>query len=116
MRKAQIIVCENNQGKIEILYKGKPLEYTIYQEQQRQAEVASSKDIDSKLKKPYKPSKDHPWRRNGQFRRRTPNSEVHNYEVNPPQIDVSWIFPNRTSLLPEIRTFLLCLDTGRLNY
>lgn len=83
MRKAQIIVCENNQGKIEILYKGKPLEYTIYQEQQRQAEVASSKDIDSKLKKPYKPSKDHPWRRNGQFRRRTPNSEVHNYEVNP---------------------------------
>jgi len=76
MRKASVTVCENNQGKIEILYKGQPLEYTIYQEQQRQAEVVSSKDIDSKLKKPYKPSKDHPWRRNGQFKRRKPNSEV----------------------------------------
>ena len=76
MRKASVTVCENNQGKIEILYKGQPLEYTIYQEQQRQSEVVSSKDIDSKLKKPYKPSKDHPWRRNGQFKRRKPNSEV----------------------------------------
>ena len=76
MRNTPVTVCEDHQGTINILYKGHSLEYSIYQKQQRQAEVVSSKDIDSKLKKPYKPSKDHPWRRNGQFKRRKPNSEV----------------------------------------
>ena len=76
MRNTPVTVCEDHQGTIDILYKGHSLEYSIYQKQQRQAEVVSSKDIDSKLKKPYKPSKDHPWRRNGQFKRRKPNSEV----------------------------------------
>ena len=83
MRKASVTVCENNQGKLEILYKGQPLGYTIYLKQQRQAEVVSSKNIDNQLKKPYKPSKNHPWRRNGQFKRRKPNSDVPKYEVNP---------------------------------
>jgi len=76
MRNTPVTVCEDHQGTINILYKGHSLEYSIYQKQQRQAEVVSSKDIDSKLKKPYKPSKDHPWRRNGQFKRRKPNTEV----------------------------------------
>jgi transposase len=83
MRKAQIIVCENNQGKIEILYKGQSLEYTIYQKQLRQAEVVSSKDIDHKLKKPYKPGKNHPWRRYGQFERSKPVSKVAQNEPAP---------------------------------
>lgn len=65
LRKASVTVCENSQGKIEILYKGQPLGYTIFQVQQRQAEVVSSKAIDKKLKKPHKPGKDHPWRRYG---------------------------------------------------
>ena len=83
MRKASVTVCENNQGKIEILYKGQPLEYTIYQKQQRQAEVVSSKDIDNKLKKPYKPGKNHPWRRYGQFERSKPVSKVAQNEPAP---------------------------------
>ncbi|MGB3700569.1 MAG: ISNCY family transposase [Anaerolineales bacterium] len=83
MRKASVTVCENNQGKIEILYKGQPLEYTIYQEQQRQAEVVSSKDIHNKLKKPYKPGKNHPWRRYGQFERSKPISKVAQNEPAP---------------------------------
>jgi hypothetical protein len=65
MRKAPVTVCEDKQGEINILYKGQPLEYTIYQKQERQAEVVSSKSIDDKLKKPHKPGKDHPWRRYG---------------------------------------------------
>ncbi len=69
MRNAPVTVCEDDQGTIGILYKGQSLEYSIYQKQQRQAEVVSSKAIDEKLKKPYKPSKDHPWRRYGQFKR-----------------------------------------------
>lgn len=65
MRKAQVTVCENDQGVVEILYKGQPLEYTIFQKQCRQAEVVPSKAIDEKLKKPHKPGKNHPWRRYG---------------------------------------------------
>ena len=65
MRKAPVTVYENSQGEIDILYKGHSLDYTIYQKQQRQAEVVSSKAIDEKLKQPHKPGKDHPWRRYG---------------------------------------------------
>jgi transposase len=65
MCKAPVTVCEDAQGKVTILYKGHPLDYTIYQKQQRQAEVVSSKAIDDKLKHPHKPAKNHPWRRYG---------------------------------------------------
>ena len=65
MRKAPVTVYENSQGEIDILYKGQSLHYTIYQKQERQAEVVSSKAIDHKLKEPHKPGKDHPWRRYG---------------------------------------------------
>jgi transposase len=65
MRKAPVTVCEDAQGKVTILYKGHPLDYTIYLKQQRQAEVVSSKAIDDKLKHPHKPAKNHPWRRYG---------------------------------------------------
>jgi transposase len=62
MRKATVMVCENAQGEINILYKGHPLAYSVFHKQQRQAEVASSKDIDTILNKPSKPAPDHPWR------------------------------------------------------
>jgi hypothetical protein len=65
MRKAAVTVFEDSQGEIDILYKGHPLDYAVYQKQKRQAEVVSSKAIDEKLKKPNKPGKDHPWRRYG---------------------------------------------------
>jgi transposase len=65
LRKAKVTVSESNQGKIDLLYKGQPLDYTIFNKQQRQAEVVSSKAIDEKLKKSHKPGKDHPWRRYG---------------------------------------------------
>jgi transposase len=65
LHKASVTVCEDSQGKIGILYKGQPLEYTIYQKQERQAEVISSKAIDEKLKKTHKLGKNHPWRRYG---------------------------------------------------
>lgn len=68
LRKAQVTVCENDQGDIIILYKGKPLYYSVFHKQQRQAEVLSTKEIDAHLKKnkmPYKPDPDHPWRQYG---------------------------------------------------
>lgn len=68
LRKAQATVCENAQGDITILYKGRPLNYSIFHKQQRQAEVVMSKEIDTHLKKskkPYKPAPNHPWRQYG---------------------------------------------------
>jgi transposase len=65
LRKAQVTVCENPQGEIAILYKGKPLTYSIFHQQQRQADVVNSKDIEAHLQKNHKPAPDHPWRRYG---------------------------------------------------
>jgi len=68
LRRAQVTVCENAQGEITILYKGNPLDYTVFHKQQRQAEVVTSKEIDTHLKKskkPYRPAPDHPWRQYG---------------------------------------------------
>ncbi len=68
LRKAQVSVCENAQGDITILYKAKPLNYSIFHMQQRQAQVITSKEIDAHLKnhkKPHKPAPDHPWRQYG---------------------------------------------------
>jgi len=69
LRKAQVTVCENAQGEITILYKGKILNYSVFRKQQRQAEVLSSKEIDTHLNKqtkPHKPAPTHPWRTYGQ--------------------------------------------------
>ncbi len=65
LRKAQVTVCENALGEISVLYKGHPLSFSIFNKQQHQAEVVSSKSIDHKLKKPWHPPDDHPWRRYG---------------------------------------------------
>jgi hypothetical protein len=80
MRKAPVTVCERENDQIEILYKGHPLDYTIFQKQQRQADVVSSKSIDDKLKKPHKPAKDHPWRSYGHRINGKPITDVAQYE------------------------------------
>lgn len=62
LRKAQVTVCQDQQGAIEIIYKGKPLDYTIFHKQEHQAEVLSSKEIDPHLRKTHQPAANHPWR------------------------------------------------------
>jgi hypothetical protein len=65
LRNARVTVCENIQGEIKILYKGKPLEYTRYHKSPRQAEVVTTKSLNHKLQQPRPPAPDHPWRRYG---------------------------------------------------
>jgi hypothetical protein len=65
MRHAGVTVCENEKGKIEILYRGHSLPYSIYHKQARQAEEVSSKSLDTALKKVWKPPANHPWRNYG---------------------------------------------------
>ena len=83
LRKAQVIVCENPQGEINILYKGKPLDHTVYRKQQRQADVISSKNIDPHLKqkKSHKPAPNHPWRRYGHRLNGKPIQPSHNQDA-----------------------------------
>jgi transposase len=78
LRHAKVTVCENAQGLITILYKGRPLNYTIFHKQHRQAQVVMTKEIDTHLKKPKKPHKpgpDHPWRQYGRRINGKPISE-----------------------------------------
>ena len=72
LRKATVLVCENVRGELAIEYKGKPLAYTVYRQQAKQAEVVTSKQLTLKLegltapvkkRKPYIPPAEHPWRR-----------------------------------------------------
>lgn len=72
MRQAQVEVRERYDGAVQILYKDKPLEYSIYREPPRQAELIPSKELNAALdahrtrprkRTPQVPSPDQPWRK-----------------------------------------------------
>lgn len=66
MCKAVVTVFENSKGEVTILYRNKPLAFEVYHQQEKQAEVVSSKSIDHELRqssKTHKPAPDHPWRK-----------------------------------------------------
>ena len=66
LRNAQVTVCVNAQEELTILYHGKVLPYSIYNQQAKQAEVVSTKQVDAALQAkrlPPKPAPDHPWRK-----------------------------------------------------
>lgn len=66
LRNAQVTVCVNDQDKITILYNGKALPYTLYNQQAQQANIVAAKQLGAALKpqrSPTKPAPDHPWRK-----------------------------------------------------
>lgn len=66
LRNAQVTVAETPQGQVAILYKGKPLAYTIFHQQPRQAEIVPTKQLNAHLDTyPPKPAPNHPWRNYG---------------------------------------------------
>jgi len=65
LRNAQVTICEDAAGQVTILYKSKPLEFTIFHKQEHQAEVVDSKDIDRVIdtqRFAHTPAPNHPWR------------------------------------------------------
>ena len=65
LRNAQVTVCVNALQEISILYQGKPLPYTIFNQQAKQAEVVPAKLLDPALLPtplPHMPAPNHPWR------------------------------------------------------
>ena len=79
---AKVTVCQNVQGEVNILYKGRPLSYTVYKKQEKHAEVVSSKTLDHKLKTPTTPAKNHPWRRYGLRVSGKPISDIEQYAAD----------------------------------
>ena len=66
LRAAQVTVCKDASGKITLLYKHKPLPYTIFHKQAKQAQVVETKNMDLALlnqSKAHTPAPDHPWRK-----------------------------------------------------
>lgn len=72
LRQAQVVVREDRHGTIAVEYKSKPLSYTVYHRQLRQAEETPSKLIDAALATKRSPKRkrarpvppaDHPWKR-----------------------------------------------------
>lgn len=65
LRNAHVTICENASGHISILYKGKPLPFSIFHMAVRQAEVVDTKNLDHYLRPHVSPAPDHPWRQYG---------------------------------------------------
>lgn len=70
-RGAHVVVSADAEGAVTVNYKGRPLAYSIFEPQARQAEVVSTKQIDQAVAaaeakhRPAKPAADHPWRNYG---------------------------------------------------
>ena len=76
LRHAQVTVCENAKGEVTILYKNRPLAYTIFHKSPRQAEVVDTKTLDHQIKTPMPPAPDHPWRQYGRHLNGKPFQEI----------------------------------------
>lgn len=76
LRNAQVTVCENAKGEVTVLYKNKPLPYTIFHKPTRQAVIVDTKTLDYQLKTPLPPSPNHPWRSYGHHISGKPISET----------------------------------------
>ena len=70
LRKASVCIREKEDGTITVIYKDKPLVFSIYNCQQKQGEIVDSKRLNEVMdnlqnkseKAKYKPSNNHPWR------------------------------------------------------
>ena len=64
LHNTQVIICQDTQGKVTILYKDNPLDFAVFHKQTRQAEVVTAKQVNHVLlnqSKAHKPSENHPW-------------------------------------------------------
>jgi hypothetical protein len=68
LRHAKILVCKDLTGNISLVYKNKKLDYKCYQ-RRKSTDTADTKTINQKvneiMRKPYKPSINHPWKKCG---------------------------------------------------
>ncbi|MBN1451827.1 MAG: hypothetical protein JW963_12495, partial [Anaerolineales bacterium] len=83
LRHAAVTVCLDAHNNISILYKGKALDYTIFHQQSKQAEMVDVKQVNLAIQaKTHQPAPNHPWRKGFA----TPLSKSRDV---PPQGDIS---------------------------
>lgn len=66
LHKAPVVVCQDEDGQVSLLYKGTPLEFRLFHRQARQSEVVTAKQLDHLVLnqgQAHKPSPHHPWYR-----------------------------------------------------
>ena len=63
LRQAVVTVCLDAHEKLTILYKGKPLDYTVFHRQAKQSEIVDTKQLNAAVRTPNIPAPDHPWRK-----------------------------------------------------
>ena len=63
LRHAAVTVCLDAQDNLTILYKGKPLDYTVFHKQAKQSQIVDTKQLNDAVRTPQKPAPDHPWRK-----------------------------------------------------
>jgi len=63
LRHAAVTVCLDAQENLTILYKGKPLAYTVFHRQAKQSQIVDTKQLNAAIRKPDIPAPDHPWRK-----------------------------------------------------
>jgi transposase len=66
MRNTLVTVLEKPNHEVIVLYKNQPINFDVYYQQQKQAEVVPSKSIDQAMlnaSKAHTPPPDHPWRK-----------------------------------------------------
>lgn len=79
LRNATVTVLENSNHEIIVLYKNHPIQFDVYIQQQKQAEVVPSKSIDFALRNASntrKPAPDHPWRKFKLKNNATPKGDI----------------------------------------
>ena len=63
LRHAAVTVCLGALENILILYKGQPLDYTVFHRQTQQSQIVDTKQLNFAVRKPHIPASDHPWRK-----------------------------------------------------
>jgi len=75
LRKTPVRVCENSLGVVCLFHKDQPLRYTIFNKQERQAQVVPAKSINLELQNQshaHEPASKHPWHHYGSHLDGTP--------------------------------------------
>ena len=63
LRKARVQVIGTKDRGIKVKYQNRELCFTTYCEQEKQGVIANEKDLDFKMRRRWKPGKNHPWKR-----------------------------------------------------
>lgn len=77
LRNAKVTIHENHLGEIAIHYNNQPLDFTPFHKPVPQSPIVDTKSVDHQItppdqSQPYRPAKDHPWRRYGKKLNRKP--------------------------------------------